>query len=182
MLNQIHSSPTRDKSPTEQNETPLSMLFSCHERIRHFCGVAVALAETPDPPPEQVKDAVQAIVRYFTVALPLHEADENQSIDPRMQSVAPAELAEASDTMVSHHVGINTLLQQLIPIWSGLLEDPSKLAALAPQLAEMSGRLKALMDMHLHHEERYVFPAMQKLLACQMAEILAEMKRRRGQV
>src|SRR5262245_25640445 len=61
-------------------------LLECHERIRNFCALACRLAE--GPPSEQAREAAAQLVRYFTVALPLHVADEEESIRPRLTTVA----------------------------------------------------------------------------------------------
>src|SRR4051812_30710357 len=69
-------------------EPLLAALLDCHSRIRRFSTLAIRLAEA-DAPPNEIAETAAAVHRYFTVALPLHAADEDLSIAPRLAVVAP---------------------------------------------------------------------------------------------
>ncbi|HKN72025.1 MAG TPA: hypothetical protein VJX30_13395, partial [Terriglobales bacterium] len=69
--------PSPQDSPAPS--TPLEMLQGCHARIRHFMQLSRTLAEAADAPQNDIADAAASIIRYFNEALPLHEADENQT-------------------------------------------------------------------------------------------------------
>src|SRR6266540_5325623 len=75
MLTQI-SSPPQSPAPSG----PVEMLLDCHHRIRHFVQLSRALAEAQESPQAQVAEAAEAIFRYFSQSLPLHEADENETL------------------------------------------------------------------------------------------------------
>jgi hypothetical protein len=163
-----------------KEETPQELLLSCHQRIRHFSALSRRIAETPDAPLEQVADAAEAVHRYFSVALPLHEADENASIDPRLHVAAPREIAEASEEMVRQHREINVLLRQLLPLWDALCREPEKLAEFAPRLHKLSSEFEERWEAHLKLEEEVVFPAIERCLPrSEVDAILREMKERR---
>src|SRR5512135_3141885 len=68
-------------------EDPFAWLADCHERIRRFSSLAVSLSRAPaETPAAELADAAASIVRYFTVALPLHEQDEEASLAPRLEN------------------------------------------------------------------------------------------------
>lgn len=161
----------------KKDETPLDLLLGCHERIRHFTAVARRMAENPSAPPEQVSDAAEAVYRYFHVALPLHEADENISLDPRLH--ASGEAVHASEEMVRQHTEINRVLRQLLPLWDALCREPEKLPGFTSRLLELITELEQLWEVHLRLEEETVFPAIKNLPPGDVAAILYEMKERR---
>jgi len=164
-----------------REETATENLIACHQRIRHFTAIARRIAESNDAPPEQVADAAADLHRYFYVALPLHEADENVSIDPRIEAAVPGtEAAQASKEMVRQHLDIRAVLNSLLPLWDALCREPEKLSSFSPRLLVLSNRLEKLWDAHLKLEEEIVFPAMEKYLSAQeKEEILREMRERR---
>lgn len=167
---------TPNLNPADKDETPLELLLGCHERIRHFTAVARRMAENPAPL-DQVSEAAEAVYRYFHIALPLHEADENISLDPRLQ--AAGEVAHASEEMVRQHTEINRVLRQLLPLWDALCREPEKLPRFTSRLLQLIAELEHLWDVHLRLEEDEVFPAIDRLPAEEVAAILAEMKERR---
>lgn len=176
MLNTIRSAP----EPAPSEETAVDLLLGCHQRIRHFTNVALRLAQNPGAPAEDRAQAASAVVRYFTIALPLHEADENDSVYPRLREALTAgALAEANEAMVEQHRGINAALSQLIPLWQTVESDPARQKSLQPLLATTT-HLQSLWDVHLKLEEEQVVPAMRQYLTeYKLQEIYAEMRNRR---
>lgn len=154
----------------------IDLLLSCHQRIRHFTALAARLSQTAAPL-EQVADAARAVHHYYCQALPLHEADENESVYPRLRAAAPpAELAEANQAMVDQHVTIDRLIEDLLPRWRAVAERPEE----APATATLVARLQAAWDEHLDLEERLVFPALRTWLDPEArAAIRREMAARR---
>lgn len=161
-----------------REEDAASMLLGCHQRIRHFTQVALRLAENPSDAASERENAAHAVLRYYTEALPLHEADENESLHPRLQAVLPeGVLAEANNAMVEQHTEIDVLVAALIPAWRDLEKNPSQQdASLLPQ----TQRLQELWTSHLRLEEEQVIPAMRRYLpAAALRTIEAEMRARR---
>src|SRR5690242_6505881 len=60
-------------------------LLDCHARIRTFLGLARRLAGDDPATETETRDAAAAVERYFTVALPLHVLDEDESLLPRLR-------------------------------------------------------------------------------------------------
>lgn len=163
-------------------EDAVSMLLGCHERIRYFTGIAVRLASSQNLPPTDIAGAAEKIHRYFTIALPLHEADENESLHPRLRAAAPqGELAgPAADAMVEQHRSIDEIVERLVPLCELLTSNPAMHEVVAPELQQLSTALQQMFDSHLKLEEETIFPAMRKYLTeKQLAEILLEMQSRR---
>src|SRR4051794_22422644 len=178
---QIKPKAAAGDDPTLKEETAVDALLGCHDRIRYFTELSQKLSSAAGQPAADIAAVAERIHRYFTVALPLHEADENVSLDPRLRRAVPeVRLAEASAEMVRQHKDINEVLQQLIPMWEALRRQPEALESLSPALRDRSERLNELFVGHLALEEQTVFPAMREFLSQQdMDAIRAEMKERR---
>lgn len=171
---------TQIQSGQGGEETAISLLTGCHDRIRHFTGIAMRIAQNPDAPPAELSDAAASVVRYYTVALPLHEQDENESVYPRLRDAGPpADVAAANDAMLHQHAGLNEVVAELLPLWQEVQRNPAAIASFAAPLRERTLRLEALWQEHLRLEEEIVFPAMQRELAAQLPAIAAEMRARR---
>ncbi len=160
----------------------VGMLLACHQRIRNFTGIAVRLGEVTGASAAELANAAQSVHRYYTVALPLHEADENESVYPRLRRA----LADQADRrpvelMVEQHGPIDELVAQLVPLWSQVMAHPEKLAEIQGQLRAHAARLLELWQEHLSLEEEIVFPLIRARLAPEeLPAIHREMKQRRG--
>ena len=102
------------------------MLLGCHARIRHFMQLSRTLADAEGASQNEIAEAATAIFRYFGEALPLHEADENQSLFPRLHAALPhgGLMREAAETMVEQHKAINELVAELLPLCASLGRNP----------------------------------------------------------
>jgi iron-sulfur cluster repair protein YtfE (RIC family) len=177
MLNQIKAVSAKN---TEQDVTEL--LLGCHQRIRHFGGVAVRLAQSQGASNAEIAQAADGLYRYFSEALPLHEADENLSIHPRLRRALPKEelAGPAADAMVDQHQTIDELVERLLPLWVVTRANPEKLSEVAGEMCEIAGRLQEVFDSHLKMEEETIFPALRKYLSSiELQEIADEMQARR---
>jgi hemerythrin-like domain-containing protein len=155
-------------------------LLDCHARIREFMAIAQRIA-TWEGTPAEVSGAAARVERYFRVALPLHVADEELSLRPRLVAapVAPGVLL-ALDAMTEEHGTIEALVAALLPRWAALAARPSDLASLTRALAEDSAELQRRFDAHLEQEERVLFPAVREHLGADAQSIRAEMAARRA--
>jgi len=173
-----------DKSGTDAPAlpTPLEMLLGCHARIRHFMQLGRTLAGAEGVPLEEIAEAAAAIFRYFSLALPLHEADENESLFPRIQAALPLRglVYEAAETMVEQHKAINELAAEMLSLCASLDRNPVRLPALARRLEHVTSALDQIFAAHLRLEETVIFPAIQELLSpAQRKEMSREMTERR---
>jgi iron-sulfur cluster repair protein YtfE (RIC family) len=177
MLNQIKSQPNASES-----QDVAELLLACHQKIRHFSGVATKLAHGHGATEPEIAQAAASLHRYFSVALPLHEADENLSLHPRLRRAVPAgELAgPAADAMLDQHMAIDELVERLIPLWVLLKSAPGRLPELSAEMCALSKRLNEVFDAHLKLEEETIFPALTRYLnESELSEIVREMQARR---
>lgn len=154
-------------------------LTECHERIRRFTSYAARLAAAaPAPEPREVREVSAQVARYFRESLPLHLADEDEQVAPRLAGTS-AEVDAALARMTAEHEAHEPVIARVIAICAELERDPARLAALAPELAAQAARLSELFAPHLELEERVIFPALARLPAGDRDAILAALRARR---
>jgi hemerythrin-like domain-containing protein len=167
--------------PKRDEEDAITLLLGCHDRIRHFTEVADRLNLNQQSPAKDRQEAASAVLRYYQIALPLHEADENESVYPRLrEALPPGELATANQAMIDQHAEIDAIIAQLLPMWRAIAHDPALQEDLSAELGQRVQRLKQLWTSHLGLEEEVVIPAMRRFLSQQdLGAIQAEMRARR---
>lgn len=134
----------------------------------------------PDARAEDVSDSARRLRTYFTVGMPLHEADEEVSLAPRLLSSSNGEnVAESLGLMSEQHGLLHVVLDELIPSWRRLESDPSVLESIASKLAGESRRLAVVLEVHLELEETTIFPWLEALPTSERDEMLAEIRARR---
>lgn len=162
--------------------SPLEMLLGCHARIRHFMQLSRTLAAAEGVPHKEIAEAANSIVRYFSQALPLHEADENKSLFPRLHNALPhgGLIREAAETMVEQHKVIDELVAELLPLCASVGRRPERLPSVSQRLDHVTRALDQIFAAHLGLEETVIFPAVTELLtSAQIEEISREMHERR---
>lgn len=177
MFNQINS-----LEPGANVEDAVTMLLGCHKRIRHFSSVAVKLSHAHGASPADLVEAAEGLHRYFTVALPLHEADENDSLRLRLCKAAPLgdPVSSAVAAMVEQHEYIDEVVERLVPLWLMVKSNPEKLDEVSGEMCQLTGRLDELFSAHLQLEEETIFPALRRLLnELELESMVAEMRARR---
>lgn len=157
----------------------VELLLECHQRIRMFLGLAGRLAEARHEGAEAVAEAAFRVHRYFTLALPLHARDEEESIAPRLGGREPALDAELA-TMVREHREHERPLAVLVEACAQLARDPGRHGELAAAVRQAGGELTRHFDVHLAREEQVIFPAARRLLdAPTDAAVVKEIRLRR---
>ncbi len=176
MLNQI--SPAKSPPKTED---AVELLTGCHDRIRHFTGVAVKLAHAQGSAPEEIVQAAAGVHRYYSVSLPLHEADEEETLRPRLDSIADERVRHALVAMSDQHMAIDELLERLLPLLALVKNNPDALHAAAPEMCSVTKALDEIFRAHLEMEEEVIFPGIRRLPSSAQSEMLREMQGRRAQ-
>jgi iron-sulfur cluster repair protein YtfE (RIC family) len=151
-----------------------ALLLECHARIRSFAELALQLA-TLDAPAPEISDAAARVHRYFHEALPLHVADEEHSVAPRLRRFVP-EAAAALDAMEREHRGHDELLARLLPAWASIRDGNSLRERTLPDATLLSSRFAE----HLAEEERIVIPALARLPPDEGSALTGEMRARRA--
>lgn len=154
------------------------MLLECHERIRTFSRMAEEVGRRPELPAAEVAEACARCERYFVEALPLHVADEEESIVPRLTGKRP-EVDGALATMHRQHGEHEADIAALVAALRAVKASPEE-AGLREQLRVVAERLSRAFEEHLAAEEQVLFPAIRAVLAPEVqAEIVAEQRARR---
>ena len=178
MLNQI--SPLASQPKTSQDAVDL--LLGCHQRIRHFTGVAVKLAHAQGAAPGEVAQAAAGVHRYYSVSLPLHEADEDQTLHPRLSAVADDRVSHALVAMGDQHQAIDELIERLLPLLVMVKNNPDTLPIVGGEMCSITKALDEMFRAHLQMEEEVIFPAIREVLPETIrAQMLHEMQQRRKQ-
>jgi len=176
MLNQISPLPASDQLP----EDAVDLLIGCHQRIRHFTAIAVKLAHAHGASGDEIQKAAARVRRYYSVSLPLHEADEEESLRPRLDAVADEQVRHALLAMGDQHQAIDELVERLLPPLMLVERNPAALPQAGGELCSITRALDEVFHAHLLLEEEVVFPAIRSVLPAESrAAMLAEMKQRR---
>jgi len=112
----------------------VALLLECHGRIRAFLAMA-----------RRVGEAIQ-VHRYFTLALPLHARDEEESSLPRLRDRDPL-LDLQLDVMVREHQEHQRPLGQLTEACAEIGADPGRHRAQAGSVLQAATEL----DRHFFH-------------------------------
>lgn len=166
--------------PAKEREAAdvVELLLDCHQRIRYFTDLARRLGEALHLPEEEVRGAALRVRRYFTEALPLHVADEEEDVVPPLEGREP-QLDAALERMVEEHRRHEPLLTRLIAICEALEAAPDHHPDLRAPLEEIALALAAEFEAHLGEEERVIFPALQRLCPADVRAALADAVRAR---
>ena len=157
----------------------IELLTECHERIRSFLDLAHRLGTTPGLTLDDVSTTASQIHRYFTNAFPLHMADEDELLLPRLRDREPA-LDAALSRMETDHEEHADLVERLVALCDELTRDPRRLAARRRLLGETVDALTLGLEAHLSLEELVIFPRLAMLSTVERAAIHREMRARRG--
>lgn len=159
-------------------ESPVAAMEDCHGRIRDMTALAARLGGAVTADGDEVAEAATRVARYFSESLPLHEADEEESMRPRLEGVSAVVDAALGD-MTAQHVELHGHIDELVEITSSIAGDPGRRGGLSARLGVLAGTLEGLWAVHLGLEESVIFPALADLDDDVQAVIRAEMRSRR---
>lgn len=156
----------------------VELLCECHQRIRRFSRLACDVATRGDLSPAEVTEVCVSTARYFREALPLHVADEDESLMPRLREYAPA-VSATLDALREQHAQHEGPVARLLEALEEVQRSPRHAVARA-RLSSIAAPLKVDFEEHLALEERLVFPAIGEWLPAPVqALIIAELRARR---
>lgn len=160
----------------------VTALAECHDRIRSFSALACRLAEPSaiEAGSEQVAEAAEAVRRYFVLALPLHVADEEQTLMPLLAG-RDAAVDAAFEKMAREHAEHQPAVAALVEACDRIAREPAELPRMRERLEAVAQPLNAAFHAHLGLEESTIFPAILRLLSpAEQEEVKAAMRSRRG--
>jgi len=164
--------------PPQDDDDIVGLLTACHGRIRKMLVLAHRLAEAAAAPPGEVAATAAQIRRYFAESFPLHLADEDEQIAPRLAGVAD-DVDRALVTMAAEHLEHEPAVAQLIGLCAAIAGDPRQLVALAEDLGRVAADLGARLESHLELEERAIFPYVRRLPAADQQAMRSALRDRR---
>lgn len=162
--------------------SPVEMLLGCHARLRHFMQLGRTLADAESAPQPQIAEAASSVFRFFNLALPLHEADEANSLFPRLHAALPPGglEREAAETMIEQHKAINELVAELLPLCASIGRQPGRMPWVSRRLDQVTLALDQIFAAHLLLEETVVFPSIAQWMSpAEIKEMSHEMHERR---
>jgi iron-sulfur cluster repair protein YtfE (RIC family) len=126
--------------------------------------------------------AAASVYRYYSVSLPLHEADEEDTVRPRLDPVAGERVRHALLAMADQHQGIYDFVERLMPLLQLVEQNPGALPQVGGEMCSLTSALDEIFRAHLELEEQVIFPAIRETLPeSARAEMLVEMQQRRRQ-
>lgn len=163
---------------------PTALMADCHRRIEGFLRAlqAIAVLQGRQLAYDERK-ALENALRYFREAAPKHNADEEQSLFPRLRSLpnpeAGAALADCARLEQEHRwaAPLHAEADELGQRW---LEQGVLAHEQAQAFAAAITRLSSMYSTHIELEDKMVFPLADRVLsATQKQEIAREMQDRR---
>lgn len=157
---------------------PLRQIAQCHEKIAGHLERLDAIAAAEHEVGSEMRDRLDAIVRWFESNGLRHRHDEDESLFPRLVPAAAASptLADALRTLRADHAEEDALVDRLAHAARVLAEDPARGAGMVRAAAR---DVVAHFRRHMDVEEGLVLPAAGALGADALAAIGTEMERRR---
>lgn len=157
-------------------------LVDCHQRLRQVVGLTCDLAARDDAPAGEVRELARKVLRYFTIAFRLHEADEEVSLFPRLLARVPA-LAPTLARLHADDAQQQARVASLVALARDLEAAPDSFPARRARLAAAARDLLDAWSEHLAIEEAEVFPAVRTALPpAERAAIEEEMRLRRAEL
>ena len=186
---QITNGKRADARTESDFDNPLGLLSDCHRRVERFLEQIIRVCETwrGGVLQETQREALEVALRYFRQAAPLHTADEETSLFPRLRACAQSgdiaaqqALAVIERLEADHDVADvqHAVIDELGTRWldRSTLEAPE-----AAQLEAQARALRAFYAAHIAVEDNELFPLAGKVLAHDAVEIVGrEMAARRG--
>ncbi|HTJ81712.1 MAG TPA: hemerythrin domain-containing protein [Polyangiaceae bacterium] len=162
-----------------QPESVVDLLVSCHGKIRHFIEIARVIGAGGVDEPDDISDGCVKVVRYFTLAFPLHVRDEEDSLVPRLVGLDPS-LDQALERMRVDHRAHDAEVRGLVAACTDLARSPDDLE-LRATLGRLATRLSGELFEHLEMEEATLLPAVARWLGpAAESEVIRELRARRA--
>jgi hemerythrin-like domain-containing protein len=160
----------------------VDLLIECHDRLRTNIDTLKQFGEACDLNLAQVGDAADTLRRYFRDALPLHAADEEASVLPRLRGL-DGRLDEELDIMCAEHDAQEPILTEVLRICGELTVNPARHPARRDTLRALAASLERHFGKHIEREETIIFPAIRaRLDVAAREEMVRELRARRDAV
>ncbi len=167
--------------PDSGFDDPIGMLKDCHRRIEHFLHILCVVAERAQGRALSGEEcsAVNAAIQYFHAGGRRHNADEEESLFPRLRDyIDSAAIAEIEHLEADHRAAeqLHALVEKLYDAWITGGRLPQEANA---QLLSATEQLRHLYQAHIALEEQQIFQRASELLDKTAISAIGEEFRRR---
>ena len=171
---------------------PIHLLGDCHRRIEKFLDQLISVAGQPAAAPleEPSRQQLHTALRYFNQLPGLHNADEEESLFPRLRQIAQGESTQAAqagealavmERLEKDHVRAEAAHAEIETIGNRWLDENTLPESTLQQLRDELRLLRAFYVAHIALEDDLLFPLAKRLLGKQQMESVGrEMAARRG--
>lgn len=163
---------------------PTGLMSDCHRRIEMFLGALAAAAGFAGrelSPDEQ--RSLDVALRYFREAAPKHNADEEESLFPRLRSLPQSEVQAALADMArleQEHRWAAPLHGEIDRLGQRWLSEGRLPLEQARAFHSAVGQLQSMYRAHIEFEDKMLFPLAARLLPrVQQDQVAQEMEARR---
>lgn len=168
--------------PAPDFDQPIAVLKHCHDRIRKQIRTLqnLVMHEPKSGQDLDMQQAAQSVLRYFSIAAPLHHADEEHDLLPMLQSAAAGEDANLLSSLLPD---IMSEHQHMDAAWAELDQQLKKIASGAScHLSEANvARFAEMYAGHMEKEETQIAPMAKRLFSpAQMLRLGNAMRARRS--
>jgi hemerythrin-like domain-containing protein len=163
-------------------EDPIGMLTDCHRRIENFIDVLCLVADRAQHTAlsNEESKAVETALEYFRVGGARHNADEEESLFPRLGGPAGEESLVELEGLKQDHQTAGCLHTEVDNLYRKWISDRTLDTVDWQALSVATKKLKALYAVHIQVEEQVVFPRASKTLDEATLELIGqEFKNRR---
>lgn len=164
-------------------DQPLAVLKHCHDRIRKQINTLhQLLSHLPMHGADaSAQQAARAVIRYFTIAAPMHHADEETDLLPMLLATAQGEealrLRVAVDRIEADHIAMAIS-------WQTLHLQLEAIAA-AESASLSATNVHAFTEQYTSHmtiEEEQIAPLAQKIFSAEQLAMLGSAMQKRRQI
>ncbi len=162
--------------PDSGFDDPLGMLADCHRRIEHFLHILCVVVERARGRglTGEETEAIEAALQYFRLGGQRHNADEEESLFPRLRAECTIrELAEIGGLEGDHRRanGLHAAVEDLYRTW---IEAGKLTAENEERLQSDTDLLRRLYQEHIKIEEQEIFPRATQLLGRDAIQAMGE--------
>jgi hemerythrin-like domain-containing protein len=146
--------------PDSGFDDPIGMLKDCHRQIEYFLKILCVVVEraTSRALTKEEVTALESALQYFRVGGQRHNADEEESLFPRLRAELTFCSVEEVDGLEGDHRASNDLHAQVEKLYKRWIADGCLSGEDTRHLLTATLRLNHLYEEHIKVEEGIVFP------------------------
>lgn len=148
--------PRRQPEPVSPRiDDPMALLRACHEKVVRFTTLAQRLQAhvRTHGADRQAQEAAHSVLRYFTLAAPLHHADEDEDLFVALRALGQPALSARIDALQAEHDALAGRWAEVRP-WLQAIAAGQAPAGPDPDVDGFATRYRE----HAHAEETEVYP------------------------